>query len=562
MARALRESRLVRAALRLVWLVALAAVPAALPGLVDTATDGAAYRTVFGLLAALSVLLAQPAFAVCLLAVLNLHALLSAWGGPPPDWIPLACASLFALLCAGRGWLAAPRLLAMQGAAQSVARVFLLSASVFCLIPLYWDWGSPFITLYLSPVYFLLWTQMPHRSSVQIELLKALGGGLVFLFILASALELQSRLFFRDNPPNEALIAHPTRVVTLRPDSEFVYRTREFGAPPFRAQIAPEGVRGEAVGPKRTGTLRVLCLGDSHTFGWGVRDEDCYPRQLEALLRARLGEDAVEVINAGTPTYGPWQSLDWLRENGARFQPDFVVYELFPANDLANEMYSYGAYPRCYDERSTRRYRMYERLDRWPEAADFWLRDHSRFYQTWTMMYPDAEPPALAIAYGLRAWQGEAPEELPVTDLGEPSMELQRAEWYPELEVALNHVMDSVAGMQQWCDEKGADFATLVLPAINSVDERVYLYGQRQSPWACAPFEEAKPVRACEAALRQREIQTVEILGPMRAAFVPITDTPLYIPNDGHLTPEGNAVLAGAVADYLLPRISAAPDAP
>ena len=31
--------------------------------------------------------------------------------------------------------------------------------------------------------------------------------------------------------------------------------------------------------------LRIVCLGDSVTFGWGVPEEDSYPRQLEHLLK-------------------------------------------------------------------------------------------------------------------------------------------------------------------------------------------------------------------------------------------------------------------------------------
>jgi len=404
---------------------------------------------------------------------------------------------------------------------------------------------------------------MPRRQPMHVDMLRSLAGGGVFVLVLLLALEAQSRLLFRDNPPNAALVAHPERVVTLRPGSVYTYSNPELGAPPFRAEISRDGVRGPAVVPKEPGRFRVLCLGDSHTFGWGVRDEDCYPRLLEQRLRARFGEEAVDVVNAGTPTYGPWQSLDWLLEHGERFAPDFVVYQFFPVNDVANEMYLYGEYPRCYDERSARRYQSYERMERWPERVDFWLREHSRSYQTWTLLYPDADAPAVALAYGLRAWSGEAPEVLPVTDLGEPGLELHRAEWYPELERGFVRAMESIEGVQAYCEVRGTGFAVFALPSIASVDRRVFEHGQRESPWACAPFDDARPERRSEEAFDRRGLPRIDVLRPLRAAFEPETDAPLFIPHDGHLGPPGNAVVADAVAAYLVPVIEArAPAAP
>jgi len=558
----LLHSRLVRASLRAAWLAAAASAPTLLPGL-DDAGGGELYRLLFGMLTAVSLLLARPVFAFAVLVVLQFHLLLSAWGNPPPPWMPLATLGLLALLFAVRGALAEPRALALEGLAQRALRGFLLMASVTALVPMYWDWGSPYITLYLSPVYFLLWTQMPHRLPLHSELTRSMAGGAVFVLVLVLALELQSRLLFRDNPPNAALVAHPERVVTLRPDSVYTYSNPELGAPPFRAEISRDGVRGPALAPKPEGRFRVLCLGDSHTFGWGVRDEECYPRLLEQELRARFDEDAADVVNAGTPTYGPWQSLDWLLEHGERFAPDFVVYQFFPVNDVANEMYVYGEFPRCYDERSARRYQSYERMEQWPERVDFWLRDHSRCYQTWTLLNPDADAPAVALAYGLRAWKGDAPDELPVTDLGEPGLELHRAEWYPELEQGFARAMESVDAIRAYCDARGLGFAAFALPSIASVDRRVFEHGQRESHWACAPFEEAKPERHSEAEFVARGMPHINVLDPLRAAFEPVTDEPLYIPHDGHLGPPGNAVVARTVADYLTPLIEArAPAAP
>jgi lysophospholipase L1-like esterase len=68
--------------------------------------------------------------------------------------------------------------------------------------------------------------------------------------------------------------------------------------------VNQEGLRGpwyEGSGPPDV--LRVLCLGDSFTFGWGVEDDQAYPWQLQGLLEAELGSGKAQVANFGSPIF-------------------------------------------------------------------------------------------------------------------------------------------------------------------------------------------------------------------------------------------------------------------
>ncbi|MFP6629638.1 MAG: GDSL-type esterase/lipase family protein [Myxococcota bacterium] len=49
------------------------------------------------------------------------------------------------------------------------------------------------------------------------------------------------------------------------------------------------------------GGTRILCVGDSHTFGAGVFPKDNYPSQLQAVLDARYPEKGFRVFNLGLP---------------------------------------------------------------------------------------------------------------------------------------------------------------------------------------------------------------------------------------------------------------------
>ncbi|MEX2140398.1 MAG: hypothetical protein WD894_14130 [Pirellulales bacterium] len=77
---------------------------------------------------------------------------------------------------------------------------------------------------------------------------------------------------------------------------------------------------------KQPGKKRILLLGPSFAFGWGVKYEQTFAAQLEEMLRdsAEFGSD-VEVINAGVPSLGLVQGLNWYRHVGKKFEPDLVI---------------------------------------------------------------------------------------------------------------------------------------------------------------------------------------------------------------------------------------------
>jgi len=81
---------------------------------------------------------------------------------------------------------------------------------------------------------------------------------------------------------------------------------------------------------KPSGTIRILFLGDSGTFGV-VSLEDLYTRQVERLLKD--GGHNVEVISIGIGGWGTDQELEALEREGVKYQPDLVVYQ-FTNNDL------------------------------------------------------------------------------------------------------------------------------------------------------------------------------------------------------------------------------------
>ena len=76
---------------------------------------------------------------------------------------------------------------------------------------------------------------------------------------------------------------------------------------------------------KPPGEVRVLCMGDSCTFGEGVGPNEAYPAKLAALLQARLPRRRIRVINAGVNGYSSHQGLQWFRSEAVQLAPEVVT---------------------------------------------------------------------------------------------------------------------------------------------------------------------------------------------------------------------------------------------
>jgi lysophospholipase L1-like esterase len=105
----------------------------------------------------------------------------------------------------------------------------------------------------------------------------------------------------------------------------------------FRGLISNEqGLREDHVIPraKPSGELRLLFVGDSVTFGYGVDRDETFVERVERELAARFPGKKVECINAGVPGYTLFQGARWLELEGWSYEPDLVVLN-FGWNDRA-----------------------------------------------------------------------------------------------------------------------------------------------------------------------------------------------------------------------------------
>jgi len=127
---------------------------------------------------------------------------------------------------------------------------------------------------------------------------------------------------------------------TLRPNHSSIH-TASDGEFSYAVKINSLGYRmDEFPAQKPNDEFRILILGDSMTFGWGVDVKDNLPSKLEALINSRLPRENrskryVRIINAGFKNArSPDAFYLYLKKEGLTLDPDLIIVNYFPANDI------------------------------------------------------------------------------------------------------------------------------------------------------------------------------------------------------------------------------------
>src|SRR5688572_14137294 len=383
-----------------------------------------------------------------------------------------------------------------------------------------------------------------------------------------------------------------------RPNEERWLETHEFkvlvrtNALGFREPRLPK--------TKPPGVVRVVALGDSFTQGYGVAEDDAYPRQLEQRLSAR--SDRYEVVNLGLPGTNPRDYLGHLRDPGLRYDPDVVLVGV-----MANDVQDILMQRRLGVQYAGEALRDVQRDVRHPRA--WWRRAPSAVFPA---LYPFVWERLASLRGALgrstadaadapapRARAGSAPLATPWQEVvqrlgdrmgrsrettaalaavspadaasiapvatGAISLESESAmEGYQRLMALVQprlyadavllpddydaawrtteRYLDAIARVAHGA---GARVVLVYVPASHQVNPQVRrVYEARGFEWDERTLVDTTLSDRLRAFANERELDLVDLLPVLRER----RDPTLYFPADGHWTPAGHAVAADAIA--------------
>lgn len=174
------------------------------------------------------------------------------------------------------------------------------------------------------------------------KVLLSIAAGWFVLLVLMGA----DRLYGRWNVSNN----HTAEITALYPPNTTVhYQSFEMD---FMLKVNKYGFRGShsTVPEKKKDLVRIACIGDSFTMGWGVEEEQSWPFLLETFLNNE--EIEAEVLNWGKGGNQPEDYLAVCKKMIPEWKPDLVIVSFFQLDDLFQLSLSEGLINLKYSQRA------------------------------------------------------------------------------------------------------------------------------------------------------------------------------------------------------------------
>ena len=266
-----------------------------------------------------------------------------------------------------------------------------------------------------------------------------------------------------------------------------------------RTSINEKGVRGsELAYEKPAGMLRILFLGDSVIFGYRIEeDQDTVPSLAARQLAA--ASFSVQSINAGVCGYSPWQEYEYLRREGIKYDPDLVVVSIV-LNDVTDKMFLQGP---------GGQFEGFELLLSQTNRNRFWNTSHTGLYCRF-----------LQTAFQLRHYMVL-------------NRRFTRRPEHGMFREHLNATFTSIDRISAFCSERDVKLLFVLYPCS----------------WQLQDESEVTPQSIIQAHLDTLNVPALDLLPVLRAAADYENDVEELFMDVWHMTPEGNALVAGRIAE-------------
>ena len=293
---------------------------------------------------------------------------------------------------------------------------------------------------------------------------------------------------------------------------------------PVRVRINKHGFRGpELNGKSGHAGKRLLVLGDSVTFGYGVREGITFVALLDSLLNMNSpSPHSWQTINAGVEDVGTREERMILQEKGDEIRPHGVIVAFY-ANDSRPPVGFRQEY--LIEDPIDRWFRVHPAVLTRSHFASFLHFRYRRLLTTLSLY----RSPVLARFAWVKVWQESGWKTSP--DLLDSLVTLARYDWGSAwIDESWISVRGELSEIKQWCDDRGVVLGVCYLP--------VQIQAEAPRPM---PIPSSKLGRIC----RDLDIGFEDLLPVLRG------EEGCYI-DQCHLTPKGHRLVARALFPWVM----------
>jgi hypothetical protein len=308
----------------------------------------------------------------------------------------------------------------------------------------------------------------------------------------------------------------------------------------YQVEINSHGFRGAEFSiEKPENTYRIMIVGDSFTFGYGVDEGQQYPALLESCLnRESDGSVTYQVINAGfASSFSPDSFYVFLRYIAPAYQPDMIIEAYFIQNDFTDLMDTYWT-----EEENGLPQRVLSEL-RFVDPSGIWrFRDTLPRYQVPVLRESHAFQFVME-NLNLIASVSSLPDYMRDPDL---YTSIYKPTLPSRLQAPFDESMRMVSAAHDLASDQGWDFNVLLIPGGLQIDPDAW-EDVVDTPYPQTP-DNAYPQHSIQAYLDDQGIDSLDLL----PTFWDLPRADYYFEPQGHWTAQGQQLAADTLCEALL----------
>lgn len=305
----------------------------------------------------------------------------------------------------------------------------------------------------------------------------------------------------------------------------------------------------ERAASSRGDSRRIVVLGDSFAWGYGVNDGDIFARVMEEL------DPRIDAVNLGVTAYSLWQEIAYFERHRESINPDIVILALV-MNDITDpnrklpgettEDWKTRIGGQTHDRDANKPVAPSANGARNRGALKAWLADRSVLYQVARDVVNASKPLVDFLVYvGIK----KSPVGLEGLD---PALR-------PFLEVYPEAVRDSIERsklellkLRDRVLASGSEFLVVVVPPLQSVVDRARRNSIAHTRYYEDDFDLNKPFHWLQEFGESSNIEILNVVDAFRRAHD--NGVVLYLPNDMHFSAAGHRLFAEEIVNYLSER--------